>query len=159
MYGQIIQLPCIMSLPGCYDIAQVKIYCPRFGQSLCLCVKLLQATLTCSMRSTAGVTGVSSIAAPLPLCEGVTGTKLSDEAAVEATALLSAALLSLLPADDAAVVSSAAAESLSLERDLAAGAAAVASEAAEAAAISVAQPAGVVAPREAWLMRGGLVTC
>lgn len=56
------------------------------------------------MRSTAGVTGVSSMAAPLPLCDGVLGTKLSGE--TEAPQLLSAALLSLLAVEGTKAASS-----------------------------------------------------
>lgn len=101
------------------------------------------------MRSTAGVTGVSSIADPLlPLVDRVAGTRLSHEPFASALLLhCPAVLLSLLLANGAEDDSSTAGlEDLSLDNDLAAGAA---SAVAEAAATSADQPAGVVAPRDA----------
>ena len=103
------------------------------------------------MRSTAGVTGVSSIADALPLGDRVAGTRLSHEP-FAGTLLLHCpvVLLSLLLADGAEDDSSTAGlEDISLDNDLAAGAAEAASAAAEAAATSADQPAGVVAPRDA----------
>ena len=103
------------------------------------------------MRSTAGVTGASSIAGPLPLCVGVAGTRLSHEPLAGALLVhCPDVLLSLLLADGAVADSSTAGpEDLSLDSDLAAGTAELASAAAEAAATSADQPAGVVAPRDA----------
>ena len=116
------------------------------------------------MRSTAGVTGFSNMADPLPLCEGVTGTRPSEEplaAAVLLGLLHCFALLSLPLVDGAKEASSTkigAAVDLSLDSVLTAGAGGAAAIAAVAAAMSADQPAAVVAPKEAWLMRVGLLT-
>lgn len=107
------------------------------------------------------------MADPLPLCEGMTGTRPSEEplaAAVLLGLLHCFALLSLLlvganeGANEASSTRIGAAVDLSLDSVLTAGAAGAAAIAAVAAAMSADQPAAVVAPKEAWLMRVGLLT-